>query len=236
MEQQNVIYMTPEEVQNVDPTTIDTVTMTTGTIIKVADQGESNEFQEENVEENVQICEHCGLPKYDSNTTENVFRAQPQGEGEAQEEGQEVEVEGEAGEEQKEVLKGPNGMPLLGDIISGGNLTNEQNNYYNNNANIKPVEPIPVQTPQIPVNPPNQPPVVQPTVPPKEQKQIQPVIPTVPVQPPVPITTPGRPPVIPQAQRPFQPPQAMHPPMPKPMYPPQQQKYIQPPMQRPIKT
>ena len=50
MEQQNVIYMTPEEVQNVDPTTIDTVTMTTGTIIKVADQGESNEFQEENVE------------------------------------------------------------------------------------------------------------------------------------------------------------------------------------------
>ena len=168
MEQQNVIYMTPEEVQNVDPTTIDTVTMTTGTIIKVADQGESNEFQEENVEENVQICEHCGLPKYDSNTTENVFRAQPQGEGEAQEEGQEVEVEGEAGEEQKEVLKGPNGMPLLGDIISGGNLTNEQNNYYNNNANIKPVEPIPVQTPQIPVNPPNQPPVVQPTVPPKE--------------------------------------------------------------------
>ena len=228
MEQPNVIYMTPEEAQNVDPASIDTVTMTTGTIVKVADQGEDEEFQEENIESNMPICEKCGLPKDISNTTENVFRAAP--EGEIKEEEQEVEVEGEAGEEQKEVLKGPNGMPLLGEIISGGNLT-DQNNYYNNTGNNTQIQ-IPV--PSVQVNPPNQPPMVQPPIvqppvvqpPPKEQK---PIIPTVPVQAPVPM----KPPVVPQAQRPFQPPQTINPPMPKSAYP-TQQKYVRPPVQQPM--
>ena len=217
MEQQNVIYMTPEEAQNVDPASIDTVTLTTGSVIQVADQGEAEEFQEENIESNIPICEKCGLPKDVSNTTENVFRAAP--EGETQEEEQEVVVEAEAGEEQKEVLKGPNGMPLLGEIISGGNLT-DQNNYYNNTANR-----TQVQVPTVPVNQPNQPPVVQPPV-------VQPpVIPTKPVQAPVPI----KPPVVPQGQRPIQPPKIIHPSMPKPMIPqPQVQKPIVPAGRGPV--
>ena len=205
MEQQNVTDMTPKEAKNV----------TTGSTTQIVDQGKAEEFQEENIESNLQICEICGLPKVASNTTENVFRAAP--EGETQEEKEEVVVEAEAGEEQKEVLKGPNGMPLLGEIISGGNLPG-QNNYYNNTANN-----TQVQVPTVPVNQPNQPPVVQPPV-------VQPpVIPTKPVQAPVPI----KPPVAPQGQRPFQPPQVIHPSMPKQIIPPQP-KYVQPPVQKPM--
>ena len=222
MDKQNVIYMTPKEIKNIEPSSIDTMTMTSGTLIKIAKQEGTDKFQEEKIESNVPICERCGLPKYASNTAQNVFRAKPQ--GETQEEQQEVVVEGEEAEEQKEVLRGPNGMPLLGEIISGGNLP-DQNNYYNHNTN------GPIQTPTVPINPPSQPPIVQPpNVLPNmpAQTEPEPIIPKIPAQAPI----PSKPSVVPQGQRPFQPPQTIHPPLPKPMYPPQQN-YIPPPMNRP---
>ena len=233
MEQENVVYMTSEEALNIDPSLIDSVTLTTGSIVKVEDQGEPEEYQEEYVESNEVICGHCGLPKCTSYQDENVFRGAKQGEEVQEEEQQEVVVEGEEAEG-KEVLKGPNGMPLLGDILSGGNLTNDENNY-NNNMNVqpeKPVNQIPVQIPTIPVNPPQvQPPVPQQIPQPVEQKPYpQPN----PVQAPMPNTV--KPPVapqVPQVQRPVQPPQ-MKPPVQRPVIPPKVQKPIQPPMQRPI--
>ena len=150
MEQQNVIYMTPEEAQNVDPAAIDTVTLTTGSVIQVADQGEAEEFQEENIESNLPICEKCGLPKRPTNEKENIFR------GKKQEE--EIKVE-EQTEDKKEVLRGPNGMPLLGDILSGNNMTNQPNNY-NNQVNVPPVEKNQMQPQPVP-------PMVKPVIQPK---------------------------------------------------------------------
>ncbi len=163
MEQKKVVYMTPEEVHEIDPSMIDSVTMTTGSIIKIL--GESSQFKEEVVESNQQICEKCGLPKRPTNEKENIFR------GKKQEE--EIKVE-EQTEDKKEVLRGPNGMPLLGDILSGNNMTNQPNNY-NNKVNVPPVEKNQMQPQPVP-------PMIKPVIQPKPQvqapipKQIQPVI------------------------------------------------------------
>ena len=70
-------------------------------------------------------------------------------------------------EETKEVLRGPNGMPLLGEILSGG----EYNNY---NTEVPPTEQIPVQEPSIPINQPV-PPIEKPIVQPPVQVPSQPV-------------------------------------------------------------
>ena len=144
MEENKILYMNPDQAKDVDPSLINSITLTTGSIIKVIDQGEAEVFQEEAVNPNQIICEKCGLPKDTTpEKTENVFRG-------------------------KEVLKGPNGMPLLGDLLSGNNLTN------NNTVNVpvapiqppKPIQPQ-VQKPIIP--PPKGPlnPSVKPIFPPK---------------------------------------------------------------------
>jgi hypothetical protein len=41
MEQKKVIYMNPEEVTKIDPSLVESVTMTTGSIIKVLDKNDS---------------------------------------------------------------------------------------------------------------------------------------------------------------------------------------------------
>ena len=196
-----------------------------------ADQGENEEFYEENIESTYPICERCGLPKAQVYTTENVFRGGQNGENQEEE----VVVEGETAEENKEVLRGPNGMPLLGEILSGGNLAQEQNNYNNNiPQNIPVPAKIPVQTPVVPVAQPVVQPQTQNIVTPPQQKPIQPPIPQHPNQPPM--QKPIQPP------KPYQPPQQVKPPVQKPIQPvyPPQQRPIQPPKpviqppQRPI--
>ena len=67
MEQTKIIYMNPEEVTKIDPSLVESVTMTTGSIIKVLDKSDS-------LISNPEICEKCHLPKLPKNTTENVFR------------------------------------------------------------------------------------------------------------------------------------------------------------------
>ncbi len=221
MEQRKVIYMNPEQAKELDPSLIDSVMLTTGSIIKVFDQGEAEEFQEENISSNQPICENCHLPIDITNNTENVFRGGKQGE-------EEVAVEAEQTEETKEVLRGPNGMPLLGEILSGG----EYNNY---NTEVPPTEQIPVQEPSIPINQPV-PPIEKPIVQPPVQVPSQPV-PQPPVQPmpQPPVQTPVQPMPQPQVQPPVQRP--VQPPVQKPMYPyPQRPMYPpnQTPMQRPF--
>ena len=137
---------------------------------------EEAEFQEENIEsmQSPIICEHCGLPKYMQYAEENVFRG-----------GNKVEIETEnvEEEEQKQVLRGPNGEPLLNDILTGGDYTNQQEGYNDNNY-VEPAEeqikiPDPVITPiQPPVQPQVQPPV-QPQVQPPVQPQVQPPVPSI---------------------------------------------------------
>ena len=96
MEQPKVIYMSPEQAKEVDPSLVDSVTMTSGSIIKVLDSGNSQTS-------NLEICEKCHLPKRPKNTTENVFRARKEEKEEEKiEEKEEIKVEGETlGTEEK---------------------------------------------------------------------------------------------------------------------------------------
>ena len=147
MDKKKILYMTPEQAQEVDPSLIDSVTLTTGSIVKIINQESNSEFKEE-------ICEKCGLPKSVNETVqENVFRG----------ENKEIKVEAESTEEKKEVLRGPNGMPLLGDILSGNNNIAQQNQ-----QNINPQQPPST----LPVNPIPQPKVQPPKpaviIPPKQ--------------------------------------------------------------------
>ena len=128
---------------------------------------EEAEFQEENIEsmQSPIICEHCGLPKYMQYAEENVFRG-----------GNKVEIETEnvEEEEQKQVLRGPNGEPLLNDILTGGDYTNQQEGYNDNNYVEPAEEQIKIPDPVItPIQPPVQP-QVQPPVQPQVQPPVQP--------------------------------------------------------------
>ena len=236
--------MNPEQAQEIDPSLIDSVTLTTGSVIKVLAQGEAEEFQEENIVSNQPICDNCHLPIDATYNNENVFRGGKQGE-------EEVVVEAEQTEENKEVLRGPNGMPLLGEILSGGDYANNNNN----NINVPPMEQIPIQEPSIPINqpvPPVEKPIVQPQIPvqpmpqPPVQVPVQPMpqppvqpMPQPQIQPPVqqPIQPMPQPQVQPPVQRPIQPPQQIKPPAQRPIYPQPQRPMIPPnqtPMQRPF--
>ena len=187
MEQTKIIYMNPEEVTKIDPSLVESVTMTTGSIIKVLDKNDS-------LNSNPEICEKCHLSKLPKYTTENVFRGRKKDEEE-----EEIKIEGEATEEKKEVLRGPNGMPLLGDIISGKNIAN------NNNTNppVQPKENIQKQTMPIP-QPPVQVPQQNPIQPPQQMnqpiqnpQQQRPIIP--------PNKTPMQRPIMPQPKGPINP-------------------------------
>ena len=201
MEQPKVIYMSPEQAKEVDPSLVDSVTMTTGSIIKVLESGNSQTS-------NLEICEKCHLPKRPKNTTENVFRARKEEKEEEKiEEKEEIKVEGETlgTEEKKEVLRGPNGMPLLGDLISGKNLTNNDNINNNISANI-PAQPIEkTQNQPVPITqPPNQIPPQRPMQPPQ---QIKPPVqyPQPPKQIIPPNQTPVQRPMMPQIKGPLNP-------------------------------
>ena len=141
MEKKKVININSEEVLDIDPSLISSVKLLSGSVIKVLDKGE---FKEENIESNPPICEICHLPKYNINKNENVFRGGKKSK-------EEIIIEGESTEEKKEVLRGPNGMPLLGEILTGSNLYNDDNN---NDTNFPQVEKIPVSTPTVPINQP----------------------------------------------------------------------------------
>ena len=125
MEQKNVQYMSPEQVRNLDPSLIDYVHLSSGSIVKVGKVGNkqsSCEFQEEKVCPKVVICRHCGKFKIPSKTYQHnnvVLRAGKKDGEEAEKEVENVEtqneegvVEGQAEGEQKEVLRGPDGKPL----------------------------------------------------------------------------------------------------------------------------
>ena len=137
MEQGKVQYMTPEQVRSLDPSLIDYMTMSSGSIIKVGKQQKSCEFQEEKVcpKQIVPvICRHCGKYKLPSNTFQNnrvVLRGGKKGANEAEkgeenvENQNEVEIVGQPEGEQQEVLRGPDGKPLLSDILAGGDYYGE---------------------------------------------------------------------------------------------------------------
>ena len=147
MEGNNVKYLTPEEARNIDPSQIESMTMHSGSIFYVTDgtRMQENEFVEEEIgnqnlsqEKHSKTCKLCGRNYKSSNNkpSENiVLRAKKETKVEEEENGEEkveetVEIEVEAqpkeGNEKKEVLRGPDGKPLLMDIITGKDIVEEQ--------------------------------------------------------------------------------------------------------------
>ena len=123
MEQQYIQYISREDARNIDPSLIDYMTMSNGTLIKVEDQPCSGH-----------ICQNCG--RQSQIMYQNIaFRGKNTSNKTQEEEQTEIQAEGQE-EEQKDVLRGPDGKPLLSDILSGGDyLNNEQINQENNNQN-----------------------------------------------------------------------------------------------------
>ena len=123
MEQQYVQYISREDARNIDPSLIDYMTMSNGTLIKVEDQPCSEH-----------ICQNCG--RQSQIMYQNIaFRGKNTSNKKQEEEQTEIQAEGQE-EEQKDVLRGPVGKPLLSDILSGGEyLQEEQVNQENYNQN-----------------------------------------------------------------------------------------------------
>ena len=127
MEQDNVQYLSPEQAKNIDPSLIDSVTMNSGTIIKVKDGSRACEFQEE-ICDDQNICPKCGGYRIQQGMTQNyqnVFRAgKNAGDENTEQINAEVEVEAQQQAEgnEQEVLRGPDGKPLLNDLLTGGEV------------------------------------------------------------------------------------------------------------------
>ena len=124
MEENNVAYMTPEEIRTLDPSLISSMTMTSGETIYV------NHDQSEQYLGN--ICDNCAM-NYQQNQN-YILRAKKEttvqeGEGgEKIEENVEIDIEAQPEGENKgkKVLRGPDGKLLI-DMITGGDLVEGEN-------------------------------------------------------------------------------------------------------------
>ena len=132
MEGRNVIYMTPEEVRNLDKSQIASMTMTSGDVLIINNDSVmgSDEFAEENVinQQSYELTSNVPGQNYILRTKKE--KTVEEGEGvEKIEEKVEIEVEPQPETEanQKgEVLRGPDGKPLLNDILTGGELMEQE--------------------------------------------------------------------------------------------------------------
>ena len=135
MEQDNIQYLTPEQAQNIDPSLIDFVTLSTGTIIKVQDQPTACEFQEE-ICDNKNLCPKCGgyrIQQGIDQNYQNVFRAGKNiGDENTEQINAEVEAQPQAEGNEQEVLRGFDGKPLLNDFLTGGEVYDGQPQYQEN--------------------------------------------------------------------------------------------------------
>ena len=124
MERSNVLYMTPDEVRNLDKSQIASMTMTSGSIIFV---NHENQFIEEN------MIDQNSYQMYPNLTDNNFILRAKKGEdgeeGEVKDEGKvEVQMEEQPEVEEgkaKEILRGPDGKPLLNDILTGGDFLDQ---------------------------------------------------------------------------------------------------------------
>ena len=129
MDEKNIKYITREELRNIEPSLISSMTLSSGTVIIVNPEAEmeTNEFGEE------KLCDQCSLyTKYYNQPNENVvLRAKKEikSKGENIEGNLEIDVtaqqEGQSAPK-KEVLRGADGKPLLMDILTG-NTVNQDN-------------------------------------------------------------------------------------------------------------
>lgn len=121
--------MTPEEIRAIDPSQIESLTMTSGSVYRVKPGNQCKR----------KICQRCNLNNNLSQANNQqggniILRAKKDNKieednGEEKvEETVEIDVEAQPKEEngKKEVLRGKDGKPLLIDIITGGKFDNEE--------------------------------------------------------------------------------------------------------------
>ena len=145
MEESNIKYMTKEDIRNIDPSQIVSIRMTSGSvlILKQGNNQEENNLKKENqLESNARIptgnnssiyvqegvgkpCKHCGK-------SYRIFEVNKQDYAIDSQKKKNVEIEEqcphEEKKEEKEVLRGVDGKPLLNDILTGEELVSQENN------------------------------------------------------------------------------------------------------------
>ena len=133
MEGRNVIYMTPEEVRNLDKSQIASMTMTSGDVLIINNDSvmEGDEFAEENVinQESYELTSKVPGQNYILRTKKEKTVEEGEGGVEKIEEKVEIEVEPQPETEANqngEVLRGPDGRPLLNDILTGGDVMEQE--------------------------------------------------------------------------------------------------------------
>jgi hypothetical protein len=153
MEGQKIIYMTPKELRGLDHFQIRSMQMKTGDVFLISENIEL-QGQERINEPSSEIRLRARKEVKDEEEKEEKKEEKPE---EKEEEKVEIEIGGEANEEndKKEILRGPDGKPLLSEMLIYGGLdygTQGQSN--ENNVNLYPVpqNPEPVVQPNMPGN------------------------------------------------------------------------------------
>ena len=157
MEDPKIIYMTREEIRGIDRSKIQSMQMTSGATILISHEKEnidnSNEInQEVRLRARKEVKEE---EKEEDKPTEKKEESNNEKKEEKKEEKVEIEIEGQPEEEKdkKDVLRGPDGKPLLSEMLMYGGMDyTNQGQSNENNVNLYPV-------------PQNYEPVVQPNMP-----------------------------------------------------------------------
>ena len=160
MEEQKFMYMTPEEIRGIDFTQISSMKMTSGATFYISENMGYQQGEEgyENNEPSSEINFRARKQVKDDDDQENPKEKEEKKEEEKKEEEEteekdeekvEIEIGGEPneGEDKKEILRGPDGKPLLSEMLIYGGLdygnqeqTNDKNvNLYPVPQNIEPV-------------------------------------------------------------------------------------------------
>ena len=142
MESQKIIYMTPKELRGLDLFTVRSMQMKTGDTFLIAEnielqQGEQN-YAKNEISSEVKLRARKEV-KDEEEEKEEKKEEKPE---EKEEEKVEIEIGGEANEEndKKEILRGPDGKPLLSEMLTYGGLDyGNQGQSNENNVNLYPV-------------------------------------------------------------------------------------------------
>ena len=165
---EKVVYMTPEEIRNLDRSKIYSMQMTSGDVFLVTHEKEGCPCNEKTTE--IRLRARKGEEKEETEekpeekTEEKQEEKTEEKKEETAEEKVEIDIEGQPQEEndKKEVLRGPDGKPLLNEMLVYGGMTYDNQEQANdNNVNLYPI-------------PQHYEPIVQPNMPGTKNTEYQP--------------------------------------------------------------
>ena len=163
MEDQKIIYMTREEIKGLDRSKIQSMQMTSGATILISHENENIDYSNNENQPEIKLRARKEVKneeeKEEEKPEEKKEEENPKEEEKPKEEGKEekveieIEAEGKEEKDKKEVLRGPDGKPLLSEmLIYGGVDYGAQGQTNDNNVNLYPV-------------PQNYEPIIQPNMP-----------------------------------------------------------------------